>query len=284
MRTLRIPIPDWLVSQPAGKAGPVVIDADRQRSVRARRRDADCSTLHSARNAVFDRVLDHGLQNQAGNLRGKKFLGNVDAELKTLGKTHLLNVQILLGELQFLAERHLLSVGILHHSPQEVTQPDDHAHGRVVSFFAHQAGNGVERVEQEMRLDLPAQRAELGLRELLAETRRLGLLKGQLFSRIEHVVDQQDQAVEHEIGEKSAVELVHPELQDTGLDLASMPTDSATLPTTRPTRHRRTQCSRRQRDAQPTSTNVSIALEDSDERAAEPAVSPRPTATTNTAA
>src|SRR5207302_468888 len=126
---------------------------------------------------------------QAGNLRREKFVGNIHAELKSFGKTRLLNIEILLREVQFFGKWNLLPIGIVHYPPQEIAQAHDHAHGCVISFFPDQSGDGIERVEQEMRLDLSAQRAELRLRELLVEMRRLGLLQSHLFPRIKHVID-----------------------------------------------------------------------------------------------
>ena len=138
---------------------------------------------------MFDGVFHHGLQNQAGNLGGTEFTRNAHAHLKPLRKSHLLDVEILEGKVQFLAQRHLLPAGILHHAAQKVAQPSDHAHGCIVSFLAHQAGDGVERIEQKVRLDLPAQCVELGLRELLVEPRGLGLLMGQARAGVQHVAN-----------------------------------------------------------------------------------------------
>ena len=49
-------------------------------------------------------------------------------------------------------------------------------------LLANQAGDGVECVEEEVRLDLSAEGAELGLRELLVEACGLGLLTGEALA------------------------------------------------------------------------------------------------------
>ena len=157
---------------------------------------------------MFDRVLDHGLENQAGNLSGKEFPGDIDTYLKPLGKSHLLNVQILLCELQFLFQRHLLPIGIFHDPAQKVAQPGNHAHGHVVFSLAHEASDGIERIEQKVRLDLSPKSIELCLRELGVETRGLGLLKSQPLTGVQHVADQDNGAVKDQVGEKPVVELV----------------------------------------------------------------------------
>ena len=103
-----------------GQARAVVIDAQREHAVRARCRNPYGSSLHSFCDPMFHRVLHHGLQDQAGHLRGKQFRRHVHADLKSLGESHFLDVQILLSELQFLSQRHLLPAGIFHHPTQKV--------------------------------------------------------------------------------------------------------------------------------------------------------------------
>src|ERR1700691_4367108 len=78
-----------------GQAGAVVIDAERECAVGAESRNSDRTPLDTFCDAMFDRVLDHGLQNQAGNLGQQEFLGNIDAKPKTIDKSHLLNFKIL---------------------------------------------------------------------------------------------------------------------------------------------------------------------------------------------
>src|SRR5215472_343740 len=116
----------------------IVIDAQSKGPVHLARRDPNCSAMHAFRDAVLDRVLHHRLQDQAGNLRRKQFLGDIHTELKTVGEARLLDIEILLRELQLFFERDLLPVGILHHAAQEVAQSRDHTDGVVVPLLAHQ--------------------------------------------------------------------------------------------------------------------------------------------------
>ena len=53
--------------------------------------------------------------------------------------------------------------------PQQIAQSIDHLIGGV-DVRSHQPGNGVERVEQEMRMELPLQRLELRFHQARFET------------------------------------------------------------------------------------------------------------------
>ena len=100
------------------EAGAIVIDMQRKRFVQASGCNANRSSMSTFRNAVFDRILDHGLQNQARNLCREKFCRNIHAEFQTVNKTRFLNIEILLREVEFFCERNLLPVGILDDTPE----------------------------------------------------------------------------------------------------------------------------------------------------------------------
>jgi hypothetical protein len=160
------------------------------------------------RDAMLDGVFDDGLEDEHGDLCGEKFAGNIHGALEALDEADFLDFEILSRELQFFSERDLLPVGVFEDAAHEVAQFDDHGDGCVVSFFANEAGDGVECVEEEMRLDLTAERAELGLHKLLVEARGFGLLMREALSGVEQVTDEEDGAVEDEGREEAAVELV----------------------------------------------------------------------------
>src|SRR5947209_12753933 len=61
----------------------------------------------------------------------------IHAELKSFGKTRLLNIEILLREVQFFGKWNLLPIGIVHYPPQEIAQAHDHAHGCVIRSEEH---------------------------------------------------------------------------------------------------------------------------------------------------
>src|SRR5947208_5418525 len=86
-------------------------------------------------------------------------------------------------------------MGVFRGAPQELTETYDHAEGCVISLAADESGDGMQGVEHEMRFDLPAQRCELCLGELLIETRRLGHLAGHAVPRVQYKSDGQYQRV-----------------------------------------------------------------------------------------
>ena len=143
-----------------------------------------------------------------GTCAVRSSLGTLTAALQALDEPDLLNVEILLRELEFFGQGHFLTVGVVEETAHEVAQANDHVDGCVISLFANQPGDGVQRVEQEVRFDLPAKRAELCFDELLVEARGFGLLRGEAFTGVEQVPDQQDGGVEDKGGEKSVVELL----------------------------------------------------------------------------
>ena len=61
--------------------------------------------------------------------------------------------------------RHLLRPCALERESQQVTQSTDHAIGGFDLALLHERRDGVQRVEQEVRLQLHAQHLELRLRE-----------------------------------------------------------------------------------------------------------------------
>ena len=78
----------------------------------------------------------------------------------------------------FLNLINLLPIGILQHAAEKVAQAGHHAHRCIVSFLAYQSCDGIERIEEEVGLDLPPQGIELRFRKLLVEARGFCLFIG----------------------------------------------------------------------------------------------------------
>ena len=88
------------------------------------------------------------------------------------GKAHLLDFEIAPEEFEFLAQRDLLHVAAIQRAAEQFAEADDHAVGRV-GILVDERGDGVERIEQEVRIDLHAQGLQAGLDEFGGERRRL---------------------------------------------------------------------------------------------------------------
>src|SRR5262249_1879773 len=83
---------------------------------------------------------------------------------------HSLNFQIPFKELQLLRQPHLLNTDILERQPEQVAQPCYHTVGGL-RVLVNQRGDGVQGVEEKMRMELHRQRLELSLRKLRGELR-----------------------------------------------------------------------------------------------------------------
>ena len=112
------------------------------------------------RDAVLDRVLDERLEQHRRHLRMGQAAVGVDGELQPPAEPRLLDVEIGAREGKLLIERRPLLVG----SPQRVAEHFGELLDRRVGsrrIGVNERRNRVERVEQEMRIDLRAQRLEL---------------------------------------------------------------------------------------------------------------------------
>ena len=89
--------------------------------------------------------------------------GDLDAQ--PVLETDLLDRQVELQVFELAAQRHLLRLDVVEHRAQQVAQPGEHLLGLRSLLLADQHHDRIERVEQEVRLELHLERAELGLHE-----------------------------------------------------------------------------------------------------------------------
>src|SRR5215204_1094062 len=110
-------------------------------------------------------------------------------------KAHALDLQVEGQELKLLLERDLLRAGVLQGETEEVAQSSDHAVGRV-RVAVQEGGDGVERVEEEVRMELHLEGFELRLRELRLEPRRAQLALAEASVVAEDLIEQKQQPVD----------------------------------------------------------------------------------------
>ena len=91
---------------------------------------------------------------------------------QAVAETHLLDVEVLLQHLELLLQRHLLDVRRVQRHAQQVAEPVHHPVGGV-DVGPHQAGDGVQGVEEEVRMQLSLQRLQLRLDQPHLELRRI---------------------------------------------------------------------------------------------------------------
>ena len=80
-------------------------------------------------------------------------------------KPCLFNLQVAFEEREFLSQRHLLAVGLFQADAQEFTQARYDSIG-VIGIFMDQSGDGMQRIEQKVRVELHAQHLQSGAHQL----------------------------------------------------------------------------------------------------------------------
>jgi len=95
---------------------------------------------------------------------------HVELRAEPVLETHLLDVEIAAEKIQLARQRHLRRMALFQRQPQEVAEPRDHQ-PCLQWIGQRQRRDGVERVEQEVRLQLHAQGLQLGLRQLRFQLR-----------------------------------------------------------------------------------------------------------------
>ena len=138
----------------------------------------DLSAAAVRGNAVADCILHNRLQKELWNGCIENLRRRFHAEAQAAAEAHLLNGQVALKELEFLAERNLLPIDIAQRHAQKVTQQRRHLlRGFAVGHL--QGGDGVQRVEKEVRVKLHLERGQVGVGQLRLQLRgsQLTLLK-----------------------------------------------------------------------------------------------------------
>lgn len=106
--------------------------------------------------AVAQRVLDKRLQQQIRHGGVERLRVNVKLHGQPILKTNLFNFQILAEEFEFLPERHFLRSGAVERVTQQIAEPRQHPIRRLrIRQIEHR--NRVQRVEEEMRIELHSQ-------------------------------------------------------------------------------------------------------------------------------
>src|ERR671939_594625 len=153
-----------------GESGAVVPHLDDEELAPQSRANFDLAGAGARGDGVADGVLDDGLQDEVRDAHVERFGVNLDARREAVLKTYPLDLQVTMQELHLLIQRDLLRAGVLQRQAQEVAEARDHRAGRL-SVLVEQGRDGVERVEEEVRVELHLQSLKLRLRELCLKLR-----------------------------------------------------------------------------------------------------------------
>jgi hypothetical protein len=156
--------------------GAIVAHRQLQRSPHGARTDRHPSPGDAWGDGVHQRVLDERLQDKGRDFRLEQGLVNGPAHREAFAEPHLLDLEIASCEVEFVAERKRGVLGGRQGGAQQLREPHRHALGGG-GILAHQRHDRIEGVEQEVRMQLRAERGELGLRQVAGEPGRAQRLR-----------------------------------------------------------------------------------------------------------
>ena len=115
--------------------------------------------------AVPHRILHERLNDEQRHAGIGDVGREVDRDLEPIGEARPLNLEVALDDLQLLAQRRMAIPGV-EHVAEQIAEGGHQAHdaGRVPG--TRQRGDAVQAVEEEVRLEVPAQRLQPRRREL----------------------------------------------------------------------------------------------------------------------
>src|SRR5215217_7565484 len=140
-------------------SGTVVFYFNAHHAISRRRHDLD-----SAGGGVSDRmshcVFDNGLKDQVGNtnVEHRGIYANVGRE--SILKTDTLDLEVAVQKLDLLLECDFHRAGVLERQAQEVAEAREHFAG-AVSVFAQQSRDGMQGIEEKVRVNLHLKRFQL---------------------------------------------------------------------------------------------------------------------------
>ncbi len=142
----------------------VILDLDQEPLFHSTTAQGDGATADARLESVFDGVFDQGLEQDAGHesIQGVRQDLFDDAEFFTAEPDDF-NVEIIVGKTQLVSEGNE-GIVIPEHGAEQVGQLDNHQ-ARFIGALTDERGDGVERVEEKMRIDLALQGIEAGFED-----------------------------------------------------------------------------------------------------------------------
>src|SRR6266403_5783480 len=152
-----------------GDTHAVVFNFDVQPAVMRGGPQLNFSAAELGRKTVLQTILHNWLEEHAGDKGLEGLFAELldDFEIVSAKAGHL-DVQVIVDELQFFAERDE-GLMLTEEPPQNIAQFQNHA-ARRIRINADQRRNGVERIEQKVRIDLAGERVHSGFQQKLLMT------------------------------------------------------------------------------------------------------------------
>ena len=175
---------------------PVVAHRDTEHPAVAARGNLQQAGVEPSSEAVDEGILDQRLEDQVRHQRAAGVGRDPADDTQPVAEADLFDRQVGVGERQFLVEGDELAPAGLHGEPQERAETLDDRAGRVGVAGRCQGGDGVQRVEQEVRLELELQPVELCGSQGASQFRLAQLLLRLLSREVDHRGDPDDQPVD----------------------------------------------------------------------------------------
>ena len=157
---------DGLAANLAPVAIAIVGDFDPHRLPLALRGHPDVGAILGRRHRIFDRIFDQRLQQQRRQPRADRLGFDPEMRPQPVLEAHFLDFEVELQRLDFLRQRDLGGRLVGQRVAQEGRQPREHRIGPLGLLQQHQRRDRIQRVEQEMRVELVAQHRQLRRRRL----------------------------------------------------------------------------------------------------------------------
>ncbi len=189
----------------------IVVDAQREDGAVAGGCHLDGPAPGTPGDAVLDGVFHQRLHDEIRHLRLHERVGNVDLDPQPVGKAHLLYGQVFVQEVHLFLHAHAQPLRAVRHAPQQVAQGGDDGDRIGVPLFAYQPGHGVERVEDEMGLQLQPQRGKLCLRQQFGQAGAGRALVQQAVVGVERRAGRGDGGIDQHIAHQIAQDFRAPQ-------------------------------------------------------------------------
>src|SRR5450830_435942 len=140
-----------------------VFNENSQQFVFQLRADGDLARLEHLRNAVFDGILNDGLQGKGRQPQTQQLVRNRDFDIEAVGKARKFNTQIGIDVFDFIFER-----GVIADALEALAKEGRKVVHEMSSRFriaSNDRRQRIQRIEQEVRIDLRLQQFDFRLRQ-----------------------------------------------------------------------------------------------------------------------
>jgi hypothetical protein len=149
-----------------GDADAVVFDFDVEAAVAVGGAELDFSAVEFGSEAVLEAIFDHGLQEHAGDESFESFFVDVFDDVEVVAaEAGDFDIEIVVDEFELFAQGHKGFV-LAQEAAKDVAELEDDFAG-VIGVEANERGDGIERVEKEVGIDLAGEGIHAGFEQEL---------------------------------------------------------------------------------------------------------------------